>query len=488
MISFNSIPSDARVPFIFVEFDTSKAQQGPSLKEFKALLIGNKLAAGTKAADEVVNVTSASQAQQYFGAGSVLAKMVEAFLAANKVTGLYCIPMDDDGAGVAATGDVAFSGPVTAAGTLSAMIGGTRYRIAVAADDTVAEIVAALVAEIQADPNRVVTAAVNGVDDAQMDLTARNKGEHGNYIDIRFNYYVGEEFPAGLSAVITDMVGGSGNPDVADAIVAMGEEQYDVIGMAWSDAANMAAMETELEDRWGPIRQNDGRVFVARKDSHANLLTYGGNRNSAQSSVMGVAGPTNPFEWAANIAAVVALNGGIDPARPFQTLDLVAVKAPNESERFSYSERELQLKGGIATHNVVSGVVKIERLITTFQEDDFGNPSNVLLDVNTPMTLSYLRYDFRTRMQAKYPRHKLADDGINFAPGQVVITPSIAKAEAIAIFRDWESLALVENIDQFKRDLIVERNESDPNRLDFLLPPDLVNQFRIGAAQIAFLL
>jgi len=137
---------------------------------------------------------------------------------------------------------------------------------------------------------------------------------------------------------------------------------------------------------------------------------------------------------------------------------------------------------------VVSGQVKIERMITTFQEDSFGNPSTALLDVNSVMTLSYLRYDFKVTFQAKYPRHKLANDGTNFAPGQAVITPKIAKAECIAIFRGWESLALVEGIDQFKRDLIVERNVSDPNRLDFLLPPDLVNQFRIGAAQIAFLL
>jgi phage tail sheath gpL-like len=49
-----------------------------------------------------------------------------------------------------------------------------------------------------------------------------------------------------------------------------------------------------------------------------------------------------------------------------------------------------------------------------------------------------------------------------------------------------ETLGLVENIEQFKTDLIVERNVQDPNRLDFLLPPDLVNQFIVGAAQIQF--
>jgi len=110
------------------------------------------------------------------------------------------------------------------------------------------------------------------------------------------------------------------------------------------------------------------------------------------------------------------------------------------------------------------------------------------LDVNTMFTLMYLRYDFRNTMLTKYPRSKLADDGTNFGPGQPVITPSIGKAEAISKFRQWEAIGLVEDIDQFKNDLIVQRNISDPNRLDFILPPDLMNQFRVGGVTIQFLL
>ena len=60
------------------------------------------------------------------------------------------------------------------------------------------------------------------------------------------------------------------------------------------------------------------------------------------------------------------------------------------------------------------------------------------------------------------------------------------KAEAIAKFREWEDLGLVENIDDFKANLIAERNVSDPIRLDMLLPPDLVNQLRIVANKIQF--
>ena len=41
-------------------------------------------------------------------------------------------------------------------------------------------------------------------------------------------------------------------------------------------------------------------------------------------------------------------------------------------------------------------------------------------------------------------------------------------------------------MDLFKRFLIVERDQTDPNRVNVLLPPDLVNQLRIFAMLVEF--
>jgi phage tail sheath gpL-like len=103
------------------------------------------------------------------------------------------------------------------------------------------------------------------------------------------------------------------------------------------------------------------------------------------------------------------------------------------------------------------------------------------------LTLSFIRFDLRTHLLNRFPRHKLADDGTRFAPGQAVVTPGKIRAEIIAKFRQWEEIALVENADQFKSDLIVERNGTDPNRVDILMPPDLINQLRVTAAQVQFI-
>jgi len=97
-----------------------------------------------------------------------------------------------------------------------------------------------------------------------------------------------------------------------------------------------------------------------------------------------------------------------------------------------------------------------------------------------------IRHDWRDYIRRKYPRHKLANDGTRFAPGQSVATPNLIKAEAVAKFREWEELGLVENFEQFKADLIVERSPTDPNRLDVLMPPDVINGLRVLATKIQF--
>jgi hypothetical protein len=45
---------------------------------------------------------------------------------------------------------------------------------------------------------------------------------------------------------------------------------------------------------------------------------------------------------------------------------------------------------------------------------------------------------------------------------------------------------LVENLVQFKAHLIVERDPNDPNRVNVLYPPDLINQLRIFAVLAQF--
>jgi len=178
-----------------------------------------------------------------------------------------------------------------------------------------------------------------------------------------------------------------------------------------------------------------------------------------------------------------------DPARPLQTLELDGIMAPAKEARWTKEERNLLLYDGLSTYTVDSdGTVRIERAVTTYQTNSYGLEDTSYLDVTTPATLSYIRYVTRVRITNKFPRHKLADDGTAFGAGQAIVTPSIVRSELLALFRQLEEQGLVEDYEQFVEGLIVERNADDPNRLDVLAPPNLVNQLIIFAEQVQYIL
>ena len=322
-----------------------------------------------------------------------------------------------------------------------------------------------------------------------MTLTARNAGASGD-VDVRHSYQPDESLPAGVALTIAVATAGATDPDISDALDAVVDERFNVLAHPYNAAAAMTTLETELAARWGPTRQHDGVAFTAFRGTAAAATTYGNGRNSPYSVVMAIStSPSSVVQWAGAIAGAVALSAAADPALPFQTLPLRGILPAPLANRFSHAERETLLSDGIATHTVDrSGVVSIERLVTTYQTAAGGVPDAAYRDANTLFTLSLLRASFRQRFATRFARYKLANDGTRFGPGQRVVTPSTARAEAISLFRLWERAGLVENADRFKEGLVVERNDTDPNRLDFLLPPDLVNQLRVIAASISFTL
>jgi phage tail sheath gpL-like len=260
--------------------------------------------------------------------------------------------------------------------------------------------------------------------------------------------------------------------------------------MPYTDTSNLNEMQTELETRWGPLTQNDGQLLVCKSGDDSALNTLGDARNNAHECILGYyKSPTAPWKLASMAGGQVALAASIDPARPFQTLKLKGALAALVTDRFTMTERNNILSDGIATlRETVDGGLMIDRLVTTYKTNSLGAADTSYRDANTLFTLSFLRYDWNLHLSNRYPRHKLADDGTRFSSGQAIVTPSVIKAEAINKFREWEFAGLVEGFEQFKEGLIVERNASDVNRIDVLLPPDVVNQLIIAATQIQFIL
>lgn len=486
LVSFNQISTSLRLPGFYMEMDNSMAVQGLVLDRSRILMSGQMLASGKATPGTVVRVSSADEGTALFGRGSMLDRMVRIFKKAHSYGDLWCLPLLDDESGQAATATVTISGTATSSGTLNLYIGGQRVRIGVRAGTAAASIAASLVTAIGNLPDVGASARAT---EGTLTLTSAFAGDVGNGRDVRVNYYADERLPAGLTVVCTPFVGGSGNPDLAAALPAIGDVQYHYAVTPYTDSANVKALEAVFRERWGAEKQVEGVIFSGAVGSLSALTAVGGAHNCEFLSIIGIRGiPTPAYELAASYGAVAARHLDEDPARPLQTLELPGVLAAEQKDQLSGPERNTLLWEGIATATcAVDGGVQIEREITTYKVNAWGLTDISYLDVNTPCTCSVLRRTWRARLAQRYPRHMLANDGSPAAlSGKAVATPSILRAEMIALARQWEEAAWVEDLDAFKKDLVVMRNSNNPNRVDCILPPNLVNQLRQIAALLQF--
>jgi len=349
--------------------------------------------------------------------------------------------------------------------------------------------------------NEVIQSRRAGRAAAAADVTVICKwaGSSGNEIRLSLNYSGrrgGEILPTGLDLQLPatgHLTGGVGEPNFDDAIDNLRETNYEYACIPYTDTNSLRAWEDEYGfsdmGRWGWRRQLYGHCFSARRGDLRSLLTFSEFRNSPVMSVMAfeAASPSPAFEWAAAYTAKAQRGLINDPARPLQTLGLKGIKLAPENERFDLPEVNVLAHHGLATQIPGDGdEPMISRETTTYQLNLYGFEDDAYELVTTLATLARVLRNQRQAITSKFPRHKLANDGTRFGPGQAILTPGIAKGELIAQYRMDEFNGLVEDTRNFKKHLLVERDSNNANRLNVLYPPDLVNQLRLFAVLAQF--
>jgi len=490
-VAFNAIPSNLRVPFAYFEVNAGQSPyQGPS----RTLLIGQKSGSGSAPANTPVILSG--DPQPLMGVGSMLSEMAIWARQNNPFGEIWMLPVADPG-GAAQTFTITIaSGILGSNGTVSVYVGGEKVSIGVQPTDTNANVATNLAAAINAGYTKfgrsmqfpvTATAATNVVT-----LTARNAGALGAKISILSNL-VGDEGPLQQYLTIAAGTAGTGTPALGTALAALGDMAFDYICSPYSDTTTLDVIKDFLggtSGRWSPIQQIYGHYLTVMFDSFANLAAFGTGRNDPNVSILGVAeSPSSPWIWAASYGSRIAgdknLGGEVDQAYrisvPVQTLDLVGVRPPQQRTNwFSITQRQTLYQDGIAGFKVVvDGTVTLDRVVTTYQLNASGQPDITWLDIETRLQMVYFVRYMRQRITQMYGRCALADDNPSSNPQ--IVTVKIIKAECIHAYTELENGGLVENSDLFAKSLIVERS-SDTSRVNAYLPVDVVNQFRVFAA------
>lgn len=484
MISFNSIPNDLRVPLFYAEMDNSQANSGAT--QLRRLIMAPVNDSST-APTELRIASQESEVRALAGLGSPLEQAFAAWRRCDPMGEVWILPVKLE-EGTAAAGQVVVTGTATESGVLSFYVGDDRVQITITSGMSAAAVGSALVAAVNGR-GLSVQATAAPADTATVALTATFKGLLGNDIRLGLNLRGsagGERTPGGLTLAVTQPTGGTGVPDVEELLAKVGDAEFEFVFHPFTDSGSLDAFKVWMDDstgRWSWGKMLYGHVYTARRGTVGEMVTEGRARNDQHHTIHGFEVQTSAPAWkvGAAYAARQAVFISADPARPTQTGELTGIAPPPEGKRFLMVERQSLLWSGIATSYCTVDGVRIERAVTTYQRNAYGQPDDSYLDSETMHQSAYIIRFLKGRITSKYGRHKLANDGTRFGAGQAIVTPSIIRNELIAAYSSLERQGIVENMEAFQEHLIVERDAQNPNRVNVLFPPDYVNQLRVVA-------
>ncbi|APJ03933.1 phage tail sheath subtilisin-like domain-containing protein [Silvanigrella aquatica] len=484
MVSFNEI-GHSRLPWMWVEFDNSLAVK--STPQWKTLILGTKKLKGSAEFEKPYLVTSTSSAVELFGENSLLHTQIESYKANDSLneTWAYAFPRSNTVAPAVGKLRIHVKNGIAESsqyeGNFEINIGGTVLSVAAAKTGEATR--KAIADAIKANTELGLSAEVEKIGEEHFVKLTSLHAE-----DFYDNTYLGiEKCPAGYEVQVTPFSSGVNTFNFKKLFEVMGDEKFNCLVCPFTETQILKSLSDEMDKRWGAQTQNDGFVCLTTNSNPQNAISMGQNLNSQCMTLFSSFGiPDSTSKINAAIAGQISRSASIDPAMPLQTLPLRGIHAPCLGKRTRFEERNTLLNNGISTLTCVANLVQIERALTTYKKGKSGLNDESYLSLEHVLTLSYIRNDFRNYFWNKYARYKLADDGTHFRAGQKVMTPKLAKAEAISRFNEWEADGLVQNAADFTKNLIVERNTQNRNRLDFLLPPTVMSQLVQVAAQIQF--
>ena len=452
------------VPFVAAKLDFSRAIRGLRGMPRRVLLVGHKLAAGSRALNTIVTVSTETDAVESFGEGSMLVAMWRA-AKANCDLGLPidCIALAPGTTPVAAattlvlTNSAGSTAQLLQSGEVVVYIGGVRVAVGVTINDTQATVATKLIAAINAVPRLPVTAA-STANPNEVRLVCRWGGTTGNDIDVRNLYYFDDRMPTGLTMTTPAMAGGAVLPDVTPLITAMAGYRATEIVCPFTDSANLGLLETELAARWAATSMQDGMVVNAVRGTEGALTTFFSTRNSPHIHTLATTKDcTSPWELAAMAGAAIESLAMTDPAAPQSGIKLAGYKGPSAGNHWTVDQLNIMLTLGGSPLNVepdYSG--NLLRVVSNYASTVSGAADRSMAEVCWLKTMSYYRWFHVTEFLTRYQGFKLAQYITDPLPGQKIMTLQLGEEIMIGIYKQFMDVGLCQNLDYYRQTLVVE--------------------------------
>lgn len=427
-----------------------------------------------------VKITSAQQAGTLFGFGSPIHQAMRILRPSNSdgVGAIETIvyPQLEPGGSVARVATLTTTGTSTGNTTHTVLISGRRgidgqsYDYQVETGDTDAEI-----SQKQADAINAVVGCpyIATVVADVLTLTAKWKGETAQDATISFDYNGNS---SGLTYVVAETVAGSGSPTVTASLEKFGNQWNNLVLNCYRPS--QTGILDELEDfngipdpinptgRYNPIIWKPFIALTGSVDEENTALTDARKNEVTIALCPAPLSDGTPLEAAANYCLLTAKRAQETPNLGVSGLTLNDMPAPVTEEiggMSVYNNRDVYVKQGNSTADIISGVYRIQDFVTTYHPvgeivPAYRYPRDLLLDFNVRYTVLLLE-------EANVLDHQIANDDDEVDAANVV-KPKMWKAVLSDMFDSLVRRGLIVDAAFSKESLTVHISSSNPNRFE----------------------
>lgn len=396
-------------------------------------------------------------------------------------------PLEDDGSGVAAAGDITPSGSQTEAAAYTIRVNNIDSEpFVIDVGDTVPDIITKATAAINAvlEMPVIATDATPGTS-TQIDIVAKWAGESGNDIYVEV---VGST-TAGTTFAITQPTGGLVNPDVTTALNQVGDvwETMVLNCLNVSDETALDAYSTFGEGRWGALTRKPLVVFSGNTATTVNdAIAVSDTRKTDRTNAQLVAPASNdlPFVVAARQLARIARVANNNPPQDYGSQDATGLTPGPDGDQWTYPQRDQAVKGGSSTIEVKDGVVNIADVVTFYHPTGDPIPAyRYVVDIVKSQNIIFnLNLIFATKQWDGAPLIPDDQPTVN----RTAKKPKMAVAAVAAMLDSLGLNAIISDPETAKANTQAAINDQNPKRLDVATTVQLSGNTNIISVDLNF--
>lgn len=434
-------------------------------------------------------ITSAFQAATLFGFGSPIhLSALQMFPVNGDGVGTIPVtvyPLDDDGSGVASTGDITATGTATKAGAFRVKINNILSEAFVVA---VGELGTAMEDRITDAINAVLEMPVIAVADGsgnKSDLTSKWKGTSANGIFIEID----GPTDTGITFAITQHTGGLVNPDVDDSLNQVGNvwETMFLNCMDLADTTTLGKFDTFGEGRWGALVRKPMIAFTGTTLTSVTAATAVSDARKADRTNSQLVAPGSndlSFVVAARQLARIVKVANNNPPQDYGSQDATGLTPGADGDQWTYIERDVAVKAGSSTVEVNDGVVNVSDVVTFFHPT--GDPIPAYRFVVDIVKLQNILFNldliFATQEWDGAPL--IPDDQPTVNP--LAKKPKTAVAEVAAMLDSLGLNAIISDPKTAKANTFAEIDSGNPKRLNLTTTVQLSGNTNIKSIDLNF--